>query len=185
MNQLIANLALKGLWIIAFLGVVMSESADAQTLDAENTLYLELETGRVVIAMRPDKAPNHVARIKELARQNFYDGHLFHRVIEGFMAQTGDPLGNGTGGSGKNLDSEFNDLPHLRGTVSMARSDDPNSADSQWFICFTRAAFLDETYTAWGRVILGMEHVDQIARGEPPRNPSRIVSLRVAADVDG
>lgn len=170
---------------LATLGGIMSEDVNAQGLDLENTLYLETDTGRIVIAMRPDKAPNHVARIKELVRQNFYDGHTFHRVIEGFMAQTGDPDGIGTGGSGQMLKAEFNDLPHLRGTTSMARADDPDSADSQFFICFTRAAFLDENYTAWGRVVSGMEHVDQLARGEPPRNPSKIVTLRVAADVDG
>lgn len=161
---------------------IVTETATAQ--DLENTLYLELEGGRVVIAMRPDKAPNHVARIKELARQKFYDGHIFHRVIEGFMAQTGDPSGTGLEGSGQNLKAEFNDLPHLRGTVSMARAASPDSADSQFFICFTRASFLDGEYTAWGRVVSGMEFVDQIQRGEPPVNPSKLISVRVAADVE-
>ncbi|MFN4166016.1 MAG: peptidylprolyl isomerase [Ferrovibrio sp.] len=156
--------------------------------DLENTLYLELKDGRVTIALRPDLAPNHVARIKELARQNFYDGLKFHRVIEGFMAQTGDPRGDGTGGSGQKLDAEFNDAPHKRGTCSMARAQNPNSADSQFFICFADARFLDRQYTVWGEVVDGMEHVDAIKRGDQARNgsvsdPDKIVSLRVAADV--
>ena len=156
--------------------------------DLENTLYLELKDGRVTIALRPDLAPNHVARIKELARQNFYDGLKFHRVIEGFMAQTGDPRGDGTGGSGQKLDAEFNDAPHKRGTCSMARAQNPNSADSQFFICFADARFLDRQYTVWGEVVDGMEHVDAIKRGDQARNgsvsdPDKIISLRVAADV--
>jgi peptidylprolyl isomerase len=155
--------------------------------DLENTLYLELKDGRVTIALRPDLAPNHVARIKELARQNFYDGLKFHRVIEGFMAQTGDPRGDGTGGSGQNLKAEFSSAPHVRGTCSMARAQNPNSADSQFFICFADARFLDGQYTVWGEVIDGMEHVDKIKRGDQARNgtvsdPDKIVSLRVAAD---
>ncbi len=153
-------------------------------LDPENTLYLETEFGRVVIALRPDVAPNTVARIKELTRQSFYDGIKFHRVIEGFMAQTGDPLGDGRGGSGKKLKAEFNEVPHLRGTVSMARTADPDSADSQFFICFNRTPFLDNEYTVFGRVVIGMEYVDQIQRGEPPVNPSIIVSMKVMADVE-
>lgn len=169
--------------LIAMMVGLMSE-ANAMELDKENTLYLDLESGRVVIAMRPDKAPKHVTRIKELVRQGFYDGLIFHRVIEGFMAQGGDPSGNGTGGSGQNIPAEFNDLPHLRGTVSMARAGDPDSADSQFFICFNRAAFLDGDYTAWGRVVSGMEFVDMINRGEPPVQPSKIVKLQVAADVN-
>ncbi|MFN3400168.1 MAG: peptidylprolyl isomerase [Ferrovibrio sp.] len=157
--------------------------------DLENTLYLELKDGRVTIALRPDLAPNHVARIKELARQNFYDGLKFHRVIEGFMAQTGDPRGDGTGGSGENLKAEFNDEPHVRGTCSMARASSPNSADSQFFICFADARFLDKQYTVWGQVTEGMEHVDKIKRGSQARNgsvtdPDKIVSMRVAADVE-
>jgi peptidylprolyl isomerase len=156
--------------------------------DLENTLYLELKDGRVTIALRPDLAPNHVARIKELARQHFYDGLKFHRVIEGFMAQTGDPRGDGTGGSGQKLDAEFNEAPHKRGTCSMARAQNPNSADSQFFICFEDARFLDRQYTVWGEVVDGMEHVDAIKRGDQARNgsvsdPDKIVSLRVAADV--
>lgn len=157
--------------------------------DLENTLYLELKDGRVTIALRPDLAPNHVARIKELVRQNFYDGLKFHRVIEGFMAQTGDPRGDGTGGSGENLKAEFNDEPHVRGTCSMARASSPNSADSQFFICFADARFLDRQYTVWGQVTEGMEHVDKIKRGSQARNgsvtdPDKIVSMRVAADVE-
>lgn len=156
--------------------------------DLENTLYLELKGGRVTIALKPDLAPKHVARIKELSRQHFYDGLKFHRVIEGFMAQTGCPRGTGTGGSGQNLKAEFNDAPHLRGTCSMARAQHPDSADSQFFICFDDARFLDGQYTVWGEVTEGMEHVDAIKRGSQRDNgsvtdPDKIVSLRVAADV--
>lgn len=151
--------------------------------DPENTLVLELEAGKVIIELYTDSAPNHCARIKELAREEFYDGIVFHRVIEGFMAQTGDPTGTGTGGSGQNLKAEFNDRPHKRGVMSMARSQMPDSADSQFFICFDDASFLDGQYTAWGEVIEGMEHVDGIKRGEPVDDPDKIVSLRVAADV--
>ncbi len=164
-------------------------SADATAAgEPENTLYLEVPTGRVVIEMRPDLAPNHVARIKELARQGFYDGVPFHRVIEGFMAQTGDPTGTGMGGSGQKLAAEFSREPHVRGTVSMARANDPNSADSQFFIVFAPAPFLDGKYTVWGEVVEGMEHIDRIKKGDPNRNgavqdPDRIVSMRVAADV--
>ena len=154
--------------------------------DLENTLYLELKDGRVTIALRPDLAPNHVARIKELARQHFYDGLKFHRVIDGFMAQTGDPKGNGTGGSGQHLAAEFNDEPHVRGTCSMARAQNPNSADSQFFICFADARFLDRQYTVWGQVTEGMEHVDAIKRGAGGNgevsDPDKIITLRVAAD---
>jgi peptidylprolyl isomerase len=151
--------------------------------DAENTLVMETTQGQVVINMRPDLAPNHVARIKELAREGFYDGIVFHRVIEGFMAQTGCPRGTGTGGSGKKLRAEFNAEPHVRGTCSMARAQDPNSGDSQFFICFTDARFLDRQYTVWGEVIEGMENVDKIKRGEPVQNPDKIVSMKVAADI--
>ena len=162
--------------------MIMSDEATAQ--DPENTLYMDLEDGRVVIAMRPDVAPKHVARIKELVRSGFYDGLTFHRVIEGFMAQGGDPLGNGTGGSGVHIPAEFNSVPHLRGTLSMARAQDPDSADSQFFICFTRCNALDNEYTVWGRVIAGMEFVDMIRRGEPPVNPSKIIKMQVAADAE-
>ena len=150
--------------------------------DPENTLLLETSKGPVVIEMRPDLAPSHVARIKELARQGFYDGLKFHRVIPGFMAQTGCPEGRGTGGSGRKLKAEFSAEKHQRGTVSMARAQDPNSGDSQFFICFGDARFLDNQYTVWGKVIEGMENVDKIKRGEPPANPDKILSVRVAAD---
>jgi cyclophilin family peptidyl-prolyl cis-trans isomerase len=152
--------------------------------DLENTLYMELEHGRVVIGLRPDLAPQHVARIKELAREGFYDGISFHRVIEGFMAQGGDPTGTGAGGSGKSLPAEFSREPHVRGTASMARATDPNSADSQFFICFDEAPFLNGQYTIWGQVIEGMEHIDKIKRGEPVKDPDCIVTMQVAADAD-
>jgi peptidylprolyl isomerase len=148
----------------------------------EDTMILETTQGTVTIAMRPDLAPSHVARIKELVRQGFYNGIVFHRVIEGFMAQTGCPHGTGTGGSGKKLKAEFNKEPHVRGTVSMARAQDPDSGDSQFFICFGDATFLDGQYTAWGNVTDGMENVDKIKRGEPVRDPDRIVKASIAAD---
>jgi cyclophilin family peptidyl-prolyl cis-trans isomerase len=155
----------------------------AEALDPENTLILETTKGRVVIALRPDVAPLHVERMKTLARDKFYDGIVFHRVIDGFMAQTGCPQGTGTGGSSyPNLRAEFNNEKHLRGTCSMARSANPNSANSQFFICFEPAPFLDRQYTVWGQVVEGMEHVDKIKRGEPVRDPDKIVSLRVMAD---
>jgi peptidylprolyl isomerase len=138
----------------------------------------------VTIALRPDLAPKHVERIKQLAREKFYDGIVFHRVIEGFMAQTGCPQGRGTGGSKHpNLPAEFNAEPHVRGVCSMARSSMPNSANSQFFIVFDDATFLDKQYTVWGKVIEGMEAVDQLARGEPPRAPDKMITVRVAADV--
>jgi cyclophilin family peptidyl-prolyl cis-trans isomerase len=149
---------------------------------SENTLVLETTQGRVVIKMRPDLAPNHVARIKELVRDGFYDGIVFHRVIDGFMAQTGCPHGTGTGGSGQKLKAEFSREPHVRGTVSMARAQNPDSGDSQFFICFDDARFLDRQYTVWGAVTEGMENVDKIKRGEPVQNPDRIVTARMAAD---
>jgi peptidylprolyl isomerase len=154
------------------------------TSDPENTLLLDLSTGgRVAIQLRPDLAPRHVERIKTLARQKFYDGLLFHRVIEGFMAQTGDPEGTGQGGSTlPDLEAEFNALPHLRGVVSMARTDEPNSANSQFFIMLSPKMGLDRKYTAFGRVVSGMNYVDAIARGEPPSNPSRILQASIAAD---
>lgn len=166
----------------------MTTAAQAQEgLDPENTLYMDLEHGRVVIQMRPDLAPQHVARIKELARDGFYDGTPFHRVIEGFMAQGGDPTGTGTGGSGKNLPAEFSSERHVRGTVSMARAQHPDSADSQFFIVFEPAPFLDGKYTVWGEVADGMEHVDAIQKGDASLNgkvayPDRIVKMQVAAD---
>ena len=155
----------------------------AEIKDPENTLILETTKGRAVIALRPDLAPNHVARIKELAREGFYDGIVFHRVIEGFMAQTGDPTGTGMGGSGQKLKAEFNREPHVRGTTSMARAQSPDSADSQFFICFDDAPFLNSQYTVWGKVTEGMENIDKIKRGEPVKDPDKIVSMKVAADV--
>ena len=151
----------------------MSEATD-------NTMILDTTKGQVVIEMRPDLAPGHVARIKELVRQGFYDGIVFHRVIDGFMAQTGCPHGTGTGGSDyPNLPAEFSAEPHVRGTASMARAQSPNSANSQFFICFDDARFLDKQYTVWGKVVEGMENVDQIKRGEPVQNPDKIVKARV------
>jgi peptidylprolyl isomerase len=150
--------------------------------DSENTMVLETTKGKVVIRMRPDLAPQHVTRIRELVREGFYDGITFHRVIEGFMAQTGCPHGTGTGGSGRRLKAEFNREPHRRGIVSMARAQDPDSADSQFFICFDDASFLDGKYTVWGEVTEGMENVDRIKRGEPVQNPDRIVTARILAD---
>lgn len=171
-----------GIFMTEQTGETQAQSGDDAGPDLENTLYMDLEFGRVVISLRPDIAPKHVARIKELAREGFYDGLTFHRVIPGFMAQGGDPLGVGTGGSGTHIPAEFNQVPHLRGTLSMARAADPDSADSQFFICFTRCAALDYEYTVWGRVSAGMEFVDQIAVGEPPQQPSAIVKMQVAAD---
>jgi len=152
--------------------------------DPENTLIMETTQGPVTIEMRPDLAPNHVARIKELARDGFYDGVVFHRVIDGFMAQTGCPHGTGTGGSGKKLAAEFNSGKHVRGTASMARAASPDSADSQFFICFEDAPFLNGQYTVWGQVTDGMDNVDKIKRGEPVSDPDQIVSLRVKSDVE-
>jgi peptidylprolyl isomerase len=152
--------------------------------DLENTLILTLDTGPVTIKLRPDLAPGHVARIKELAREGFYDGIVFHRVIPGFMAQGGDPLGQGYGGSGKKLKAEFSNAPHRRGVCSMARSQNPDSGDSQFFICFDDASFLDNQYTVWGEVTEGMENVDALPKGEPPREPGKIVTMRVAADIE-
>jgi cyclophilin family peptidyl-prolyl cis-trans isomerase len=156
----------------------------AKIKDPENTLIIETTKGKVVIELRPDLAPKHVERIKTLARERFYDGIVFHRVIEGFMAQTGCPKGQGTGGSKYgDLPAEFNAEPHVRGVCSMARSSMPNSANSQFFICFDDARFLDKQYTAWGKVIEGMDNVDKIKRGEPVRDPDKMITMRVAADV--
>ncbi len=174
-------------WTLRLLGslvLAMTLSGAASSQDLENTLYLDLATGRVVIQLRPDLAPKHVARIKELARAGFYDGIIFHRVIDGFMAQTGDPTGTGTGGSDKpDLPAEFSNQPFERGTVGMARTSDPNSANSQFFIMFAPGHFLNGQYTVWGQVVDGMQYVDQLAKGEPPRNPDKIIHMRVAADV--
>ena len=148
----------------------------------DNRIVFETTKGRVVVETLPALAPNHVARIKELVRDKFYDGIVFHRVIDGFMAQTGDPTGTGMGGSGKKLKAEFSREPHVRGTCSMARAQNPDSADSQFFICFEPAPFLNGQYTVWGKVVEGMENVDKIKRGEPVEDPDRIVTARMAAD---
>ncbi len=166
----------------------MTDSQAETPTDPENTLFLDLKDGRVVIEMRPDLAPKHVARIKELVREGFYDGIVFHRVIGGFMAQTGDPTGTGGGGSGKNLPAEFSDEEHVRGTVSMARrGGDVNSADSQFFIVFARSRHLDTEYTVWGKVTSGMSAVAKIKRGEGQggmvSDPDSIIRLQVATDV--
>lgn len=178
--------------LVATLG--LSAATAASTMAApprhlEDMLYLQLKDGRVVIELRPDLAPQHVKRIKELVRKKFYDGLVFHRVIEGFMAQTGDPTGTGTSGSGQNLNAEFSTAKHLRGTLSMARAQSLNSADSQFFICFKPASFLDGQYTIFGQVIEGMEFVDNIKKGDANNNgsvtdPDKIITLRVAADVE-
>ncbi len=166
-----------------------SKPAKAAENPLENTLYLDLKDGRVVIEMRPDLAPKHVARIKELVRKGYYNGLVFHRVIDGFMAQTGDPTGTGAGGSGQKIKAEFSKEPHMRGALSMARTNDPNSADSQFFICLAAANYLDGQYTYWGRVTKGMEFVDKIKKGDKANNgaivgePDKIVKMQVAADV--
>ena len=171
--------------VIAGIGIgIMTSNVNAG--DLENTIYLDLKDGRVVIELRPDLAPNHVVRIKELTRQGFYDGLRFHRVIDGFMAQTGDPKGLGTGGSGKNIKAEFSSESHVRGTVSMARSQKPDSADSQFFIVFAPSNWLDGQYTVWGQVTEGMDYVDQIKKGKGDsgrvKDPDVIVRMQVAAD---
>jgi peptidylprolyl isomerase len=149
--------------------------------DAPNTLVMKLESGDVTIQLRPDLAPKHVERILALSSSGFYDNVVFHRVIDGFMAQGGDPTGTGTSGSKEpNLPAEFSREPHVRGVCSMARTMDPNSANSQFFICLDDATFLDGQYTVWGKVIDGMEHVDALPKGEPPRSPGKIVEMRPA-----
>ena len=169
-------------------GLLLLALAPARAADPENTLYLEVPKGRVVIELRPDLAPNTVAHVKELARRGFYDGLSFHRVIDGFMAQTGDPKGNGTGGSGHSVKAEFSQAHFVRGTVGLARASDPDSGDSQFFICFKPAPFLDGKYTIFGQVTAGMEAVDAIKRGDPSSgqvsDPDRIIRLEVAADAD-
>lgn len=180
------TLAIRSLLIALSLTLFLAP-ASANELDPENTLYLDLKYGRVVIELYPRVARNHVARIKELTRQKFYDGLKFHRVIDGFMAQTGDPMGTGAGGSGKKIRAEFSNIPHDRGIVSMARANNPNSADSQFFIVFQNSNFLDGKYTVFGKVVEGMKYVDQIKRGYGSsgtvRNPDIIISMRVMADV--
>jgi peptidylprolyl isomerase len=174
--------------VLLALGVTAASPGTAA--DAENMLIMELKDGRVVIELLPEIAPVHVARIKELTRQGFYDGVVFHRVIPGFMAQTGDPRGDGTGGSGKKLKAEFSKEPFVRGTVGMARSQSPDSGDSQFFIMFAPSSHLNGQYTVWGKVTEGMDRVDAIKKGDERRNgavdnPDRIVRMRVAADVKG
>jgi peptidylprolyl isomerase len=159
--------------------VPTEKAAPAKKASGTEHLVLDTTKGKVVIKLRPDLAPNHVARIVELAKSKFYDGIVFHRVIDGFMAQTGDPTGTGMGGSGHKLKAEFNAEPHVRGTCSMARSQNPDSGDSQFFICFDNARFLDRQYTVWGQVVEGMDNVDKIKRGEPVRDPDRIVTASV------
>ncbi len=178
-----------GLMRLLALAAALVFGGTAMAADPENTIYLDLPAGRVVIALRPDLAPATCARIKALVRQGFYDGLTFHRVIAGFMAQTGDPRGDGTGGSGLSLDAEFSNAAFVRGTVAMARASDPNSADSQFFIMFARASSLDGKYTIWGQVVSGMDYVDRIKKGDPADNgavadPDRIIRMRVAADAD-
>ena len=170
-------------FVASIIGAIMSmDTSGAAAADPENTLYMDLASGRVVIDLRPDLAPKHVARIKELTREGFYNGVVFHRVIEGFMAQTGDPTGTGRGGSGQKIDAEFSNTNYGRGTVGMARSQSPNSGDSQFFICFKDCSFLNGQYTVWAQVSEGMELVDGIKRGEPPSDPDQIVKMQVAAD---
>src|SRR5579864_6141209 len=183
------------LWRRLVLGVAapfimaLALGGTAMAADAENTLYMDVPFGRVVIAMRPDLAPNTCAQIKALVRRGFYDGVVFHRVIDGFMAQTGDPTGTGTGGSGHQLKAEFSSEKHVRGTVSMARTSDPNSADSQFFIMFAPAPSLDGQYTIWGKVVSGMQYIDQLKKGDPANNgavtdPDKIIKMQVAADAE-
>ena len=154
-------------------------------MPAKDFINMKLKTGNVLIKLRPDLAPNHVKRISQLVEEGFYDGLKFHRVIPDFMAQGGDPLGNGTGGSGQNIDAEFSSEKHIRGTVSMARAQDPNSADSQFFICFTDASWLDGQYTIWGQVVEGMDHIDKIKKGAGGNgevsNPDKIISMKLVA----
>jgi peptidylprolyl isomerase len=172
---------------LVLLVIALAFGGRAMAADLENTIYLDVPAGRVVIEMRPDLAPATCAQIKSLVRQGFYNGLTFHRVIDGFMAQTGDPRGNGTGGSGHPLKAEFSNEPFVRGVVAMARTSDPNSADSQFFIMFAPAPSLDGKYTIWGKVVSGMEYVDQIKKGDPAANgsvsnPDKIVKMQVAAD---
>ncbi|WP_316862385.1 peptidylprolyl isomerase [uncultured Cohaesibacter sp.] len=170
-------------YAILLLTLIATPLLSAQAQDKDNLLYLDTQYGRVVIQMLPDLAPNHVERIKTLTKQGFYDGIKFHRVIKGFMAQTGDPLGNGTGGSDlPDLKAEFSSQPYVRGIVGMARVANPNSANSQFFIMYADAHGLDGQYTAWGKVISGMEYVDQLHAGEPPLNPDIIVKMQLATD---
>ncbi|SJZ31835.1 peptidylprolyl isomerase [Enhydrobacter aerosaccus] len=172
--------------ITAFIALFLASAGAASAMDPENTLYIDLKDGRVVIEMRPDLAPKHVAQIKKLALEHKYDGIVFHRVIDGFMAQTGDPTGTGSGGMGEKLPAEFNKEPHTRGAVSMARTNDPDSARSQFFIVLKDSNFLDGQYTVWGRVVSGMEFVDKIKKGAPGSgavsSPDKMIKVRLASD---
>jgi cyclophilin family peptidyl-prolyl cis-trans isomerase len=169
--------------LVALLTLALPAAAQAPKTDPENTLIIELKSGRVTIQLRPDLAPRHIERVKELARAGFYNGIVFHRVIEGFMAQTGDPTGTGRGGSGRpRLPAEFSPTQFERGAVGAARGPDPNSADSQFFIVYRHSPHLNGQYTYWGRVVDGMSHVDQITRGEPPANPDRMLRVYLLAD---
>ncbi|MGE0766718.1 MAG: peptidylprolyl isomerase [Hyphomicrobiaceae bacterium] len=179
MKTLLASLAL------ALVALALPAAAQPKT-DPANTLVIELKTGKVYIELLPKLAPKHVERVKTLARQGFYNGIVFHRVIKGFMAQTGDPTGTGTGGSKLgNVPAEFTPTQFERGTVGAARTQDPNSADSQFFICFAHSPFLNGQYTVWGRVVEGMQFVDQIAKGEPPANPDKMLKVYVLKDGPG
>jgi len=182
------SLLLRRLWLMAAL-LLCIPGGPVSAADLENTVYLDVPAGRVVIELRPDLAPATVARFKELVQRGFYDGLKFHRVIAGFMAQTGDPLGTGAGGSGQKLKAEFSQAHFIRGTLGMARTNDPDSADSQFFICFAPASFLDGKYTIFGQVTKGMEFVDAIKKGDPDHNgtvanPDRIVKMQMAADAE-
>lgn len=187
-GKYVVSIARKFIFFLTLALIIGISAMQANAADLDNTLYLDLKDGRVVIELRPDLAPQHVARIKELARQKFYDGIVFHRVIDGFMVQTGDPTGTGMGGSGKNLKAEFSKEPHVRGVLSMARASSPDSADSQFFIVLKDSTFLDNQYTVFGKVVDGMQYVDNIKKGDAQNNgmvtnPDKIVTLRVAADV--
>ena len=179
MKTFLASLAL------ALIALALPATAQPKT-DPANTLVIELKSGKVYIELLPKLAPKHVERVKTLARQGFYNGIVFHRVIKGFMAQTGDPTGTGTGGSKlPDLPAEFTPTAFERGTIGAARTNDPNSANSQFFICFTHTPFLNGQYTVWGKVVDGMQHVDQIAKGEPPPNPDKMLKVYVLADGPG
>jgi peptidylprolyl isomerase len=170
--------------LIGSLALTTTALSESEAAAPENMLVIELASGKVVIEMMPDLAPQHVQRIRELASEGFYDGVVFHRVIPGFMAQTGDPTGTGRGGSKKpNLPAEFNQASFKRGTLGMARSASPNSANSQFFICFANASHLDGQYTVWGQVVEGMDLIDKLAVGEPPRNPDKMVKVRAQSEM--
>src|ERR1700758_4947002 len=187
-SRLFRTRVMAGFARLVLLVIALAFGGRAMAADLGNTIYLDVPAGRVVIEMRPDLAPATVAQIKELTRRGFYDGIVFHRVIAGFMAQTGDPKGDGTGGSGHPLKAEFSNEKHVRGTVSMARTSDPNSADSQFFIMFAPNPHLDGNYTIWGMVVSGMDNIDKIKKGAPGSgavtNPDKIIKMQVAADAE-